>query len=345
MSVEPLSGNQDLSDLRHDLCTPINQILGYSEMLEEDAEAMGQTEVVEDLQKIQSAASNLLTMVRERLTDAPAPHCSDREVPAFSFEVLPGSDDSSEADDDLRAFGVSLSGRILVVDDDELNRDVLAERLSRQGHVVTTACDGEDALAHVRRSSFDLILLDVMMPVLDGYGTLKALKNDEELRSIPVIMISALDELSSVVRCIQTGAHDYLPKPFNATLLKARIGACLREKARHDEEVRLYEDLLKSQQTLQRELDRSEIAMASIDPSLRDDPRFDSLFTAITAMTGAIQRRESDLRHTMKGLEIQINPQALKVQVGSIVSDPSFSALSERARAMRQRRQERGRAK
>lgn len=345
MSAESSSNSQDLASLRHDLCTPINQILGYSEMLEEDAVASHQADVAEDLRKIQTAASNLLTMVRERLTDAPALNRSDQDVPAFAFEVLPGTDKASEDDASLQAVDAALPGRILVVDDDEFNRDVLAERLGRQGHVVTTACDGEDALAQARHNNLDLILLDVMMPVLDGYGTLKALKNDDELRSIPVIMISALDELSSVVRCIEIGAHDYLPKPFNATLLKARIGACLREKARHDEEVKLYEELLQSQQTLQRELERSDSAMAAIDPSLRADPRFEPLFTAITTMTGAIQRRESDLRHTMKGLEIQINRQALNVQVGSIVSDPSFSALSERARAMRERRQQRGRAK
>lgn len=345
MSTQSSFTHRDLANLRHDLCTPINQILGYSEMLEEDAVASDQPDVAEDLRKIQAAASNLLTMVRERLTDTPALSLPDQEIPAFAFEVLPDAADTPGDDDSWRLADVAHPGRILVVDDDELNRDVLAERLSRQGHVVTTACDGEDALAQARLSNIDLILLDVMMPVLDGYGTLKALKNDDELRSIPVIMISALDELSSVVRCIEIGAHDYLPKPFNATLLKARIGACLREKARHDEEVKLYEELNQSQQTLQRELDRSDIAMAAIDPSLCDDPRFSPLFTAITAMRGAIQRRESDLRQTMKGLEIQINRQALNVQVGSIVSDPSFSALSERARAMRERRQQRDRTK
>lgn len=335
MSTASEAHQQNLADLRHDLCTPINQILGYSEMLEEDAAASQQQEFVDDLRKIQRAATSLLTMIRERLTEAPPLASSQHEVP-------PDLEEEAGSDVGFRSAEATLPGRILVVDDDELNRDVLAERLSRQGHVVTTAFDGEDALLQAKRTSFDLILLDVMMPRLDGYGTLKALKNDDRLRSIPVIMISALDELSSVVRCIEIGAEDYLPKPFNATLLRARIGACLRDKARHDEEVKLYEELLQSQQCLQRELKRSDQAMTAIDPSLRDDPRFQPLFSAIDSMTGAIQRRESDLRHTMKGLEIQINRQALKVQVGSIVSDPSFSALSERARAMRERRHRRG---
>ena len=342
MSTASEAHQQNLADLRHDLCTPINQILGYSEMLEEDAAASQQQEFVDDLRKIQRAATSLLTMIRERLTEAPPLASSQRELPSFAFEVPPDSEEEAGSDVGFRSAEATLPGRILVVDDDELNRDVLAERLSRQGHVVTTACDGEDAFLQAKRTSFDLILLDVMMPRLDGYGTLKALKNDDRLRSIPVIMISALDELSSVVRCIEIGAEDYLPKPFNATLLRARIGACLRDKARHDEEVKLYEELLQSQQCLQRELKRSDQVMTAIDPSLRDDPRFQPLFSAIDSMTGAIQRRESDLRHTMKGLEIQINRQALKVQVGSIVSDPSFSALSERARAMRERRQRRG---
>lgn len=348
--------NAELADLRHDLCTPINQILGYSEMLEEDA-AEEQPDFVDDLRKIQQAANTMLAMVRERLTEEAFQQSSrptaaassvqepSSEIPAFGFDVLPVEDALPVAEGSATLSDPVVPGRILVVDDDALNRDVLAERLTRQGHIVTTAADGEEALVQARQHEYDLILLDVMMPRLDGYGALRALKADEHLRFIPVIMVSALDELSSVVRCIEIGAHDYLPKPFNATLLRARVGACLREKARHDQEVKLYRDLLQGQQSLERELERARSSIASLDPALRDDPRVTPLLAAFTSMTGAVQRRESDLRITMQGLEIKINRQALKVQVGSIVSDPSFSALSERARAMRERRQRRGGAK
>jgi adenylate cyclase len=125
---------------------------------------------------------------------------------------------------------------LLVVDDDENNRYTLTQRLRRQGYAdVTTAQDGRQALELLRTRSFDLVLLDVMMPELNGYQVLAELKADDRLRHVPVIMISAVDELESVVRCIELGAEDYLPKPFNPTLLKARIGACLEKKRLHDE--------------------------------------------------------------------------------------------------------------
>jgi adenylate cyclase len=132
---------------------------------------------------------------------------------------------------------VSTSARILVVDDNEDNRYTLTRRLKRQGYTdVAEASNGREALERVARDRFDLVLLDIMKPEMDGYQVLERLKSDEALRHIPVIMISALSEFDSVVRCIELGAEDYLPKPFNATLLRARIGASLERKALHDRE-------------------------------------------------------------------------------------------------------------
>ncbi|HEY7365088.1 MAG TPA: response regulator [Methylomirabilota bacterium] len=128
------------------------------------------------------------------------------------------------------------SARLLVVDDNEDNRYTLTRRLQREGYKdVVAAEDGRRALDLVRAQQFDLVLLDVMMPEINGYQVLEELKKDDALRHIPVIMISSLDELDSVIRCIELGAEDYLPKPFNATLLRARIGACLEKKRLHDE--------------------------------------------------------------------------------------------------------------
>jgi class 3 adenylate cyclase/CheY-like chemotaxis protein len=125
---------------------------------------------------------------------------------------------------------------ILVVDDNEDNLYTLTQRLRREGYTsLTTARDGRQALDLLGSQAFDLVLLDVMMPELNGYQVLEALKADERLRTIPVIMISAVDELESVIRCIELGAADYLPKPFNPTLLRARIGACLEKKRLHDQ--------------------------------------------------------------------------------------------------------------
>lgn len=116
---------------------------------------------------------------------------------------------------------------VLVVDDNEMNRDMLARRLQRQNCDVVMAEDGAAALEAVTRQSFDLILLDIMMPNVSGYEVLEKLKADPNTRHIPVIMISAVDDLDSVVRCIEMGAEDYLFKPFNPVLLKARVTSSL----------------------------------------------------------------------------------------------------------------------
>lgn len=120
---------------------------------------------------------------------------------------------------------------VLVVDDNEDNRYTLTRRLKRQGYdEVATAEDGRKALELLDARPFDLVLLDIMMPEMDGYEVLEAMKANPKLRDIPVIMISALDEIDSIVRCIELGAEDYLPKPFNPTLLRARVEACLEKK-------------------------------------------------------------------------------------------------------------------
>jgi sigma-B regulation protein RsbU (phosphoserine phosphatase) len=121
-------------------------------------------------------------------------------------------------------------GLILVVDDNEMNRDMLSRRLQRQGHQVEIATNGREALALLTAQKFDLLLLDIMMPEMNGYEVLAHVKADLTLRHIPVIMITAVDEIESVVRCIELGADDYLPKPFNPILLKARINASLEKK-------------------------------------------------------------------------------------------------------------------
>jgi signal transduction histidine kinase/DNA-binding response OmpR family regulator len=125
---------------------------------------------------------------------------------------------------------------LLIVDDIEDNRFALSRRLARQGYLdVTTVADGQQALELLASKPFDLVLLDIMMPKLNGYEVLERMKAESNLRHIPVIMISAVDELDSVVKCIELGAEDYLPKPFNATLLRARVAASLERKRLHDQ--------------------------------------------------------------------------------------------------------------
>ena len=122
------------------------------------------------------------------------------------------------------------TGTVLVVDDDRINRLLLTRNLEAEGHTVTTAENGREALDLLQGELPDVILLDILMPVLDGFAVLDEVKADTRLRDIPVIMISAVDEMDSVVRCIEAGAEDYLPKPFNPTLLRARINAGLMKR-------------------------------------------------------------------------------------------------------------------
>jgi len=125
---------------------------------------------------------------------------------------------------------------LLVVDDNEDNRYTLTRRLKREGYTnLTTANDGRQALELLQSKKFDLMLLDIMMPEMNGYQVLEHIKADDELRHLPVIMISAVGEVESVVRCIELGAEDYLPKPFDATLLRARVSASLEKKTLRDE--------------------------------------------------------------------------------------------------------------
>jgi sigma-B regulation protein RsbU (phosphoserine phosphatase) len=268
-----------LAQLRHDLRTPINQILGYSELLIDEVGDAGHGEAyAPDLHKIRRAAQQLLTLITDNLTDArvtlaPAlghsPSPTAHSTPS-SGVVAPPLDVAAllaaSAADSVDAPAAD-PGRILVVDDEPGNRDVLARQLTRQGHTVAEAEHGEAALARLRAEPFDLVLLDMMMPVLDGFSTLRALKADLSLRHLPVIMISALDELGAVVKCIESGAEDFLPKPFNPVLLRARIGAGLQKKRFRDSEAAYLRTIEETQSRLRAELTEAENYIRSLLPA------------------------------------------------------------------------------
>jgi len=128
------------------------------------------------------------------------------------------------------------TGRLLIVDDNKVNRLLLGRGLEQQGHKVDFAVNGVEALNRLTREDFDLVLLDIEMPELDGYQVLERIIADTDLRHIPVIMTTAMEELDSVVRCIELGAEDYLTKPVNAVLLRARINASLEKKRLRDQQ-------------------------------------------------------------------------------------------------------------
>src|SRR5450432_2622377 len=126
--------------------------------------------------------------------------------------------------------------RILVVDDVADNRDLLVRRLNRLDiRLIDQAADGIQALAAIKAGNYDLVLLDIMMPELDGFGVLTALREQEQINDLPVVVISAMNEIDAVVRCVELGAEDFLFKPFNPTLLRARVLASLEKKSLRDQ--------------------------------------------------------------------------------------------------------------
>ena len=246
--------------LRHDLRTPLNAIKGYSELLVEDLEENGEQPLRGDLEKIKESADQLLGQI-DAMT-ALARHNDDAE-PDNGGSRTKGHDLVAEVLRTVQPLSVSTAAAhpscILVVDDNAANRDVLERRLLREGHQVITAPNGVVALELALAHDFDLILLDLIMPEMSGFEVLRRLKAAEHTGHIPVIVISALDELDSVVRCIEAGAEDYLTKPFNPTLLRARIGASLEKKWLRDREKTFLADL-------EQEKKRSETLLLNILP-------------------------------------------------------------------------------
>ncbi len=224
--------------VRHELRTPINAINGYSEMLLEDATDAGRTELVADLEQIHTAGQQLLTLIDDivRFSAVEANNNSFNPGDTGVFRMVASAVSTLHALDDAAHSRDMQGGLILVVDDNATNRDVLQRRLAREGYEVKCAVNGSQALELLAERSFDLVLLDIMMPGLNGYQVLERLKQSADLRDIPVIMISAIDEVDSIVRCIELGAEDYLPKPFNPVLLRARVAASLEKKHLRDRE-------------------------------------------------------------------------------------------------------------
>jgi len=293
------------SNLRHDLLTPINHLLGYSEMLLEDCTEDGFTLLVEKLSNIRVGAQELQKIIEKALPSSAIPageaqlaalETMMRSSLAAMFQSIEGVEVAAAGEPSLatdigkirvaatrlreatalttatsipvlvavpagstkselpvhnpipnaQTSGspkVSAHGRLLVVDDDQANRDVLCRRLEREGYQTVSAEDGPQALDLLARQAFELVLLDFMMPGMTGSEVLARMKADPSISHLPVIMISAMDDVEKVVQCIELGAEDYLPKPFNPLLLRARVGASLEKKRLRDEEQRRTQEL------------------------------------------------------------------------------------------------------
>ena len=210
----------DLRRLSAEASGPISSIIAAADELKAQAQQTAAAEVGQDLERIASAAHTLHTMIADGVSAPSLAPIADSDTARIAVAPAPNTE----------------TGNILVVDDNAANREMLSRRLTRAGHRVQVVANGPDALTLLRQQPIDLVLLDVLMPQMSGYEVLQRLTAEEALREIPVLMISALDEMDSVVRCIELGAEDYLPKPFDPVLLRARIGACLEKKRLRDRE-------------------------------------------------------------------------------------------------------------
>ena len=297
------------SKLRHDLLTPVNHLIGYSEMLLEEMEDRGEVAVIERVQAIRSAAKDVYFYIQQFLPSGgestgdqfdalatllagPAGAIGERiadlrrdaseslrteiepdlehieaaiaqlqtllgEAPAAAAQTIRQKEsgaggvqiaapDRPTAAPAVVPIGVALkpaSGKILVVDDNQGNRELLCRRLQREGYTVSEAQGGQETLDTLAGAAFDLVLLDVMMPDIDGFEVLSRMKADPALSGVSVIMISAMDEVQGAVHCIELGAEDFITKPFDPVLLRARIGASLDKKRLRDDEKRSSQQL------------------------------------------------------------------------------------------------------
>lgn len=222
------------SKQRHDLRTPINGIKNYCEMVVEDLE--GDTKAAELFTSLIVLSEKTLPIITDIGKEF------DEAFQQKSAQAL-GADEEED-------WYIPGGGTILIIDDNPDNREILRRRLQAASLEVLQAEDGYEGFRMVKDHKVDVILLDIMMPGIDGYEVLKRLKQNAKYAHIPVLMISSVSELNSIVSCIQNGADDYLPTPFNPVLLKARITSCLAKKKHADRERAFTKELETAQKQL-----------------------------------------------------------------------------------------------
>jgi class 3 adenylate cyclase len=227
-----------LAYFRHDLRTPLHQIIGYCDLwLEDEDEAAAVAPFRSDLGRLRTAGRALLERI-EGLRDLdPSRLLADGVEPSSDAAVAALVQSWAATAPAAAPRRAGPPGRILIVDDNPFNREVLVRRHERQGHAVAEAADGRQALALLAERPFDVMLLDILMPQVNGLEVLQRVKADPRLRDLPVVMISALNDIDNVAHCLQMGADDYLPRPYNATILNARVDALLEQKRLRDREV------------------------------------------------------------------------------------------------------------
>ena len=240
---------EEYSELRHNLRTPLNAIIGYGEILIEDfeediPESRTRRIIINDLKHIielaretEKAIEVFVDFIRGDENKSDEGDASQVETAEALFKSLGDIEHSITLSDELK------SSDILIVDDNKTNCEVLERRLSMSGLKCRTAYDGESALDEVKNKTPDLILLDVILPDINGLELLKRFRSKHSVESLPVIMVSAFDDVDSIAKCIQLGAQDYLPKPINGTVLLAKVVSSLERKLLREREKELVNEL------------------------------------------------------------------------------------------------------
>jgi two-component system, cell cycle response regulator len=229
---------------------------------------------------------------------------------------------------------VNEAARILVVDDAAMNRQILERLLLREGHVVLLAENGRLAMERLRQEPVDVVLLDLVMPEMDGLEVLTALKRDEALRHVPVIMVSAVEDIESVTRCIEVGAVDYLQKPFNRAILHARVAACLAEKRLRDTELEYLEQVGRVTEAAAA-LEAGVFDAATLDVVAAREDQLGQLGRVFQRMAAEVREREERLTRQVRELRLEVDHGRTSKQVAEITGTDYFKELRSQASELR----------
>lgn len=225
---------------------------------------------------------------------------------------------------------------LLIVDDNSMNRIMLSRYTTRLGYQSALVENGRQALEKLQNESFDLVLLDVQMPEMDGYQVLEQMKAHPRLREIPVIMISAVDELESTVRCIELGAQDYLPKPFSPVLLRARIVACLERKRLRDQEIDYLRQVGRVTAAAVA-IKNNTFQTKSLDEVASRSDELGQLAQVFQEMAIQVYAREQRLQQQVQQLRIEIDQARKAREVADITDSDYFRQLLGKADELRNR--------
>lgn len=260
---EPGRDEAGYGTLRSQALSQLFDVISLGHSAKRIANRDGHKEFLPDVEKVLDSSDRIVDIIENSASGGLREQGFSRAPASGEAELRK----SRKRDQDIGKAPVS--GRILVIDDDEINRHIMTRQLERQGHTVVTADSGKEALSLLRQVPFDIIILDVMMPDMNGFQVLEQLKGNEHFSDMPVIIISALEDSQAMAKCIEMGAEDYLPREYDPIILRARIGSIL-ERAKLKKQKDLYVSAIVEAQTrLQNELaDAAKYVQSLLPPPL-----------------------------------------------------------------------------